>query len=305
MKRKLIVAMIIILSITFTLINVNAIEKDVAATKSSSIVYKGPSSSSGRAGSVGKCEGIFVIESGTTYSKIEYYITGTSTIRTGYIPTSKIVDLPDDYFINVQINNEHLLEIFSPKGGVKVNEDSNELDPSVTENAKRLAQMVFKDTELKNHRYLYYLYGEWALAPDPDGKIGNVGGTHEGIDVRDRSNVNAKVYSIAEGKVVGYNKEKGHIAIYDEDKEITVIYYHCNSIDSKVIEAYNDQNKKILQGQLVGTQGKKGGANGEHVHVQIQEGNCGKTVYSGRDTEVKSLSPYSYISEYYSTYNFN
>jgi len=202
-------------------------------------------------------------------SAVNALIGGTTHFAQSVYPTTLYDDLSGTY-LTIPLN---------PEPGTREYElKVNMLSSQLTE-VSRYVKKLYNTTTTSGIAYNYYLYGE------EDTSIG----MHEGVDAC-KGNGNS-LYSISGGQIViRTNPASGLsvLGVYDSTLDVTVIYMHMNISDS--IPAVNGS---LLKGQQFGTESMKG-ATGYHTHIQIQSG-VATTAFSGKDTTVSSLNPYSYF----------
>ncbi|WP_040411957.1 hypothetical protein [Desulfosporosinus sp. OT] len=142
------------------------------------------------------------------------------------------------------------------------------------EASKYAAKYIFNDTSLSNLRYSYYLWGEW-------GEDANTTWCHEGVDLQYVPNNNRAVRLNMKGNVTysdGY-----YLNVYDPILKVTYNYQHLTNMPTFTVGQY------LTVGTIIGYQ-NPGDA---HVHTQVESGNCGTTIYSGRDLNLQCIEPYA------------
>lgn len=115
---------------------------------------------------------------------------------------------------------------------------------------------------------------------------------HEGVDLY--SFDNSDFYSLCDGYLVNDGKDDkyGTIAVYNDERNITVLYLHSKKSYSEISQ---NENIRIYKGQKLGVQGAKGLSSGsDHVHIEIREGLV-TNANSSMDIERESLYPYNYL----------
>ncbi|MEK7990592.1 MAG: S-layer homology domain-containing protein, partial [Thiotrichaceae bacterium] len=173
-------------------------------------------------------------------------------------------------------------------------------DPEVTvpttgTDLQRIASVLFQididkiDDSNLGANYSYNVYEKY-----PSSVCGYQGG-HSGLDIQTKDVAGAKTadrnfYAVSSGTVVNAGSDVSKtIAIYDADKDITVLYLHAKSTNVRV-----DQTIKV--GDLLGIQGMEGFAEGEHVHLEVRTGS--HTVGSCGANSVTSRNPVPYLIDY-------
>ncbi len=136
-------------------------------------------------------------------------------------------------------------------------------------------------------KYLYSLFGSKTISDDPKFNLTY----HHGFDINKYAGATVKT---AHAGVV--TKATGNtIAIYDEGKDVTYLYLHCN------IGVKKGDTLKI--GDVIGTQGNRGlgyGDNlvkGSHLHFEVKAGRDNVAQAPSTDVTVAlpSLNPYDYL----------
>ena len=136
-------------------------------------------------------------------------------------------------------------------------------------------------------KYLYSLFGQKTISDDPKFNLTY----HHGFDINKYAGATVKT---AHAGVV--TKATGNtIAIYDEGKDVTYLYLHCN------IGVKKGDTLKI--GDVIGTQGNRGlgyGDNlvkGSHLHFEVKAGRDNVAQAPSTDVTVAlpSLNPYDYL----------
>ena len=135
----------------------------------------------------------------------------------------------------------------------------------------------------------YKCNATWVL----DGELAyKGGGGHAGWDVRTRYEDDerlrhAEFYSLTTG-ILTIPKDDGSNTIAVSDAEgMTTLYLHAHEV--RVVP---DENGMVYIGQLLGKQGKTGKATGEHVHIEVHEGESIRAVSSANE---KTINPIPYL----------
>lgn len=136
------------------------------------------------------------------------------------------------------------------------------------------------------------LWGTWSSSQN---------GAHEGIDYD--YGTNPTIYSISSGYIYYYSatSSAGILGIYDGTS--TNFYYHMNTINIRSNGALSGtvlNPSPVINvgcGDSVGTQGRKGNANGEHVHYEVGSGKQ-TSGYPGNDNNLSSANPYTKITTF-------
>lgn len=118
------------------------------------------------------------------------------------------------------------------------------------------------------------------------------GGIHEGLDLVSKT-YNSDFYSLCDGYLINDGNDKYNtIAIYNPEKNVTILYLHCRNVYVKMGDG---EKTYIKKGQKIGSQGNSGlDNNGDHVHIEVIKG-VKKTAYSSKDSKISALPPYDYI----------
>ncbi len=111
-------------------------------------------------------------------------------------------------------------------------------------------------------------------------------GAHEGIDFV-YGGIGTNIFNIATGVVSAPKPSHAehHFCIYDSGTNKSYSYLHMNS---KIVSVGTTLSSV---GTNVGTQGKKGNADGAHVHFEVHSGNT-DTLSLESDNVLGSISPY-------------
>ena len=122
------------------------------------------------------------------------------------------------------------------------------------------------------------------------------GGGHSGWDVRtryedDETLRNADFFSLTTGTLLTIPKDgktdaSNTIAVRDAEG-MTTLYLHAHEV-----LVVPNENNMVYIGQLLGRQGKTGDATGEHVHIEVHEGDVSRPVPSANET---TINPISYL----------
>ena len=136
-------------------------------------------------------------------------------------------------------------------------------------------------------RLLNAVYGRSGgrISCDFDGYV-NTKGRHEGIDMVLANG--ATVYSVISGVVTKVGGDRlNTVAIYDTERNKTVVYLHMNPIASLRV------GQAITKGTVIGQQGSKG-ASSSHVHIEVRDGKRTAAAVSVNDSRLDNSNPYSY-----------
>ena len=156
--------------------------------------------------------------------------------------------------------------------------------------AKKIAAFYKKVFGVENPsegKYLYSLFGSKTISGDPKFNLTY----HHGFDINNYAGATVKT---AHAGVV--TKAMGNtIAIYDEGKNATYLYLHCN------IGVNKGDTLKI--GDVIGTQGNRGLGYGDdlvtgsHLHFEVKAGRDNVAQAPSKDVTVAlpSLNPYDYL----------
>ncbi len=141
-------------------------------------------------------------------------------------------------------------------------------------------------------------YNIWKATPNNTGMCDGYINGHSGLDIQTKdvagaATANRKFYAVSKGKVIsaGIDSNKT-IAIYDSDKNITVLYLHAR----KVAVSVNDE---VTVGDYLGIQGDTGVPGAEHVHLEVRNGSKASPACGALTT----LNPETKILEYLNSNN--
>lgn len=164
----------------------------------------------------------------------------------------------------------------------------------------RIGQKLFGNSNFKVTAFYgeYYVVDRDKLNKDMletgiiNDKDNLFGGIHEGLDLKSKT-YNSDFYALTDGYLINDGKDKYNtIAIYDPQKNITVLYLHCRNVYVKMDE---DTKTYIKAGQKIGSQGSSGlPGNGDHVHIEVVRG-VKERAYSSKDNVISALPPYDYV----------
>lgn len=134
-----------------------------------------------------------------------------------------------------------------------------------------------------------HMYNPWGGNPSSVNKCMGYDGGHSGFDAQTKDVVGAatadrEFYSLSEGKVIEVRSSDNGIFIYDDDKNITTIYLHADSVNVT-------KGSYVHIGDLLGIQGEKGHAQGEHVHYEVRSGKRTSAACGA----ISSLDPMKYL----------
>ena len=148
-----------------------------------------------------------------------------------------------------------------------ISEDTSEITSNETENTqKQLSQMEPDASYIKNAiNFIKPINGKITSGFGPrNPTTTTVPKNHTGTDIA--AEKGTKIISATEGRVIlssstgDYGK---HLKIQTNDKEIIVVYAHCNNL-------YVNEGDSIKQGQEIAEVGSTGNATGPHLHFEIR-----------------------------------
>ena len=128
----------------------------------------------------------------------------------------------------------------------------------------------------------YFLFGEY------DSSVG----IHHGVDMA--IGENSPIKALISGSVKYVNKNIGKVVIKNEDGQTCSCYHHMNDVTVSV-------GDNVVAGvSQIGIEGKKGYANGSHLHFEIRkESESGGAVPENYNfnTQMASIIPYGYMKK--------
>ena len=151
-------------------------------------------------------------------------------------------------------------------------------------------EVMYGHRNFDNKNICYFLFGEY------DSGIG----IHHGVDMAIAEN--SPIKALISGTVAAIDSSSGKVVINNEDGQTCSCYYHMNTITVNV-------NDPVVAGVTqIGTEGKKGQADGSHLHFEIRK--LGKTVGAAPedynfDTALTSIVPYGFMKKAVEIYNYN
>ncbi|NOS74387.1 MAG: peptidoglycan DD-metalloendopeptidase family protein [Methyloglobulus sp.] len=152
------------------------------------------------------------------------------------------------------------------------------------EDMARVAGVLF------NGKGTNYSYNPWGACPNNWCYIKKPGydGGHSGHDIQTQTKGTDTFHAVSNGEVIKA-QGSGTIAIYDNNKDITVLYLHASSHQVSI----GDQ---VKVGDAIGNQGDVGASGAFHVHLEARNGRHENAGYGAKDTIEPIAIALSYIN---------
>lgn len=271
----------------------------MSTMNSAQYVYYGPSDTLyEQAGSVSSGESVTAIWKEGTWCYIQYQVSGTTTYKRGYVPTSKITiteSISTNTWTAVSRYVQNACSVYfgpspsiHPAAGSFAYGDSVGylgfkeknyafVEYTIDGSTKKKRGWVYANNLALSLPVLTWRYTEgtiineagdyWHVTQKWNGSNG-----HLGFDVvrRNSSDVKvtgAEVYAVADGTVVstGYNSSNGYVVVLQHTTTTGKTYYSVYGH----LDSYTDATS-VSQGDVVGIMGDTGDAStAEHLHLGI------------------------------------